>query len=141
MNPLTITLKASALSMVIGLGLATLTSSPAQAQVDSSKHWYTVFTKGSLPAGGGCASVDIKYVTAPNMRANQLMAPPYGFTRVFKNSSSVRTRARGGWCPKSISAATCEGREKLRDKNVWHNWLARHSCATVRWNNTILYSK
>jgi len=119
-------------------------STPAQAQVDGSKHWYMTYMKANLPVNaksGACARADIKFVFSPNMRANQLASPPAGYTRAFDNSKPTMSRSSGGWCPKSMSASACDAREQARAQYVWHNWLAPYACGSVRWNNSVIYSK
>jgi hypothetical protein len=115
---------------------------PAHAQVDTTKHWYTIFTNASTPAkGAGCSVVKMAFVKAPNMRANALMSPPFGYTKQKVNTYTKVTGSQGGWCPKTMSAFACEKREKGRAKYVWHNSLGTRSCATIFWNGTVLYSK
>lgn len=116
----------------------------ADAQVDTAKHWYTTYMKATMPVDprqGGCATASIKFVFAPNMRANQLSSPPAGYTKAYDNSKPGLTRSSGGWCPKSMTANACEAREKARATNVWRNWTVPYSCATVWWNNSTIISK
>lgn len=128
---------------ITALGLLMLTAAPAHAQVDTAKHWYTAYFKANMPANprSGCATAQIKFVFAPNIRANQLSAAPYGYSKVFDNTKPNMTRSAAGWCPKSMTVGACEEREKLRWKNVWHNWALRHSCTTLRWNDVVIYSR
>jgi len=118
-------------------------STIANAQTDQTKHWYTTFTNATMPAkkGAGCSVVNIAFITAPNMRANSLMAAPRGYTKQFVNTRTKRTGGAGGWCPKTMTIFACEKREKLRARYSWHNILLTRGCATVRWNGAVLFSK
>ncbi|MBL4596424.1 MAG: hypothetical protein JKX99_07580 [Robiginitomaculum sp.] len=136
-------IKSTLIFIAAAANLMALSSAPAQAQVDTGKYWYTTYFKATMPVKpkSGCATAQIKFVFAPNMRVNQLSAPPFGFSRAFDNTKSNMTRAAGGWCPKSMTASACEEREKLRWKYVWHNLAALHSCTTLWWNDVVIISR
>lgn len=128
--------------LTVIIGMSGGMSVPAQAQVDTAKHWYSVFKDIKYGKNGSCTTASYRYVSAPNQYSMyHKTAAPYGFTHKAYRSTTGETGRNMGWCPKSMSASACEKREESRMRRVWHTNAWSRKCLKVYWDGAVIYSK